>query len=150
VEKGDFLFVYGTLRRGEYADLHKQSGHFNIKPCGVDHINGRIYHLGAYPGFKPFKGLTEFVSNKPTVVGERFLVLDPAIGAFLDAYEGYISENPKEGLYDRQKFATCNGYSAWVYIYNGPISSDQIIQSGDWCKNPDIPLRQKVFGQRAR
>lgn len=142
MEQGDFIFVYGTLRRGQHADLHKQAHHFNVHYCGTDKINGKMYHLGAYPGIKRLLNPL-FNPNFPTVLGEIFLVQDPSIGAFLDAYEGYISDNPLQGLYDRQKLDTEKGKEAWTYLYNPPVTSDQLIESGDWCRNPDMPMRNR-------
>lgn len=144
MKKGDFIFVYGTLRRGEHADLSKSSHHFNVRYCGTDRINGRLYHLGAYPGVKQLPG-TDFDEDKPTVTGEIFMVGDPSIGAFLDAYEGYYPDEPSQGLYDRRVLHTEKGKIVWVYTYNPPVTSDQQIQSGDWCKNSAMPVRQRVL-----
>lgn len=142
MNKDDFLFVYGTLRRGQYADLQKQAHHFNIRYCGEDRINGKLYHIGAYPGLKLVGG-TDFNPKLPVVTGEVFLVGDPAIGAFLDAYEGYDADNPSQGLYDRRVLSTEKDRMVWVYLYNPHVTSDQLIESGDWCKNPDMPMRQR-------
>lgn len=144
MKQGDFIFVYGTLRKGERADLAKQACHFNVRPCGKDRINGKLYHLGAYPGVKQIPG-TDFDPEKPCVVGDLFLVNDPSVGAFLDAYEGYFPDEPDQGLYNRRIFHTEKGKLAWVYTYNAAVTSDQQLHSGDWCKNQDMPVRQRVL-----
>jgi gamma-glutamylcyclotransferase (GGCT)/AIG2-like uncharacterized protein YtfP len=154
VKKGDFIFVYGTLRRGERADLSKQSHNFGVKFCSIDRINGRMYHLGAYPGVKPLTPPEiaqtsggEFHDKLPTISGEVFLVLNASVVAIMDAYEGYDSDEPARGLYDRHEVEAESGKTVWVYTYNPMVTADQLIESGDWCKNPDMPIRTKVLRQ---
>lgn len=144
MEKHDFLFVYGTLRKDERADLTKHHGLFCVSPLGLDAVNGKLYHIGAFPGFKPLSSSNEDFNPKlPFVVGEVFLVLDVSIGAILDAYEGYNADNPSKGHYDRQQFLTREGRLVWVYVYNPMVSDDQLIETGDW-KNPRLLSTMRV------
>lgn len=139
MKKGEFLFVYGTLRKGERADLSKQSRDFGVSFVCEDVINGDLYHLGGFPGLK-IKG-DDFSSSLPIVHGETFLINDVSIVSILDAYEGYDYEHPTQGLYNRSQVKSGEGLLVWVYTYNHPVTSDQRIESGDW-KNPRIvPLR---------
>jgi gamma-glutamylcyclotransferase (GGCT)/AIG2-like uncharacterized protein YtfP len=146
MKKGDLFFVYGTLRRGERADLQKQCRNFGVSFIGVERINGLLYHLGAFPGIKLLTKLApsdEFVEGLPSVVGEVFRARDTSITAILDAYEGYDADNPTQGLYNRLEVETSEGHMVWVYVYNGPVVSDQLIERGDWCRNREIPVRNR-------
>lgn len=142
MQKGDFIFVYGTLRKGERADLSKSASSFSVKDFGMDTINGKLYHLGAFPGVKLLQS-PSFDDSLPKVIGRVFFVLDPSIGAILDAYEGYRVDSPKSGLYDRELVETFHGRLAWVYTYNGMVSEDQLIETGDW-KNPRITVTRQI------
>jgi gamma-glutamylcyclotransferase (GGCT)/AIG2-like uncharacterized protein YtfP len=134
MKKGDFIFVYGTLRRGERADLTKQFYAYGVDFVTKDKINGRLYHLGSFPGLKVDKSV-EFQANKPIVFGEVFRIRDLSICAILDAYEGYQPDSPTMGLYNRSKVETEEGRTVWAYTYNHPVIEDQRIEGGDWCKN---------------
>lgn len=131
--KNDFLFVYGTLRSGERADLRKQQHSFDVAYVGIDKINGELFHLGSFPGVKTVSA--EFDESLPTVVGEIFRIRNASITALLDAYEGYNAEKPYAGLYNRLQTGTERGRTAWVYTYNGLCIPEQKIESGDWCRN---------------
>lgn len=141
MKKGDMIFVYGTLRSGERADLAKSSHQFDVARVGNDVINGKLYHLGAYPGVMTpaYPEPVVFDYSKPLVHGEVFLVLNTSIMALLDAYEGYPT------LYDRVQVPTARGKTVWVYIYNHPVTSDQLIEGGDWCRNREMPIRRRVI-----
>lgn len=134
MKKDDSIFVYGTLRRGERADLTKQFYAYGVDLLGPDRINGKLYHLGSFPGVK-LSALGDFDPAVPVVVGEAFRIHDASIVAILDAYEGYQSENPTTGLYDRCQIQTERGRTVWVYTFNGMVIPEQQIESGDWCKN---------------
>lgn len=133
MKKGDLIFVYGTLRHGERADLSRQQHQFGVTYIGEDAINGDLYHLGSFPGVKAKGG--EFEDGKPCVFGEVFRVLETSIIAILDAYEGYDADNPQHGLYNRIQTETAQGRIVWVYIYNPRVLEEQRIESGDWVKN---------------
>lgn len=139
MKKGDLIFVYGTLRKGERADLNKQASQFGVTYIGEDCINGKLYHLGAYPGVKTEAGV--FCPDKPLVYGEVFRARDTSITAMLDAYEGYPY------LYDRLQTETDKGRTVWVYVYNHPVTSDQQIESGDWVRNPSPVGRPELRGR---
>lgn len=142
MKKGDCLFVYGTLRHGERADLSKQAHNFGVDFVGLDRINGRLYHLGSFPGVK-LDPTSEWDPNSPVVVGEVFRVRDTSIIALMDAYEGYRPDDPTGGLYDRCKVGTNKGRTVWVYTYNHPVIEDQRIESGDWCKSKSLPVTNR-------
>lgn len=144
MKKGDFLFVYGTLRKGERADLDKSASQFSVSFIGKTFVNGLLYHLGGFPGLKLFPELQgAFNGDMPKVAGESYFVKDASIGALLDAYEGYRSADPKGGLYDREQVEDAFGRTLWVYTYNHPVRDDQLIETGDW-QNPRLAVSRQI------
>lgn len=144
MKAGDLVFVYGTLRRGERADLSKMSGR-SVDYLDMDFINGKLYHLGAFPGLKLLKAtpVDFFDPEKPTVAGEVFLIHDSSVGAILDAYEGYRPDDPSHGHYDRAEVVTKRGRFVWVYVYNPLVTEDQWIETGDW-KQPRLAATHRI------
>lgn len=136
MKKGELVFVYGTLRRGERADLARQQAQFGVSFIGTDAINGKMYHLGAYPGVKT-EAVDVFERTKPSVIGEVFRIRHESIIILMDTYEGYPE------LYERLQTRTAEGRLVWVYTYNHPVTPDQLIESGDWVKNRDPIVRSR-------
>lgn len=136
MKKGDLIAVYGTLRRGERADLHSSQKSFEAQFLCDDRITGEIFNLGSYPGFKPFKEggfdgnavftVDRFEGELPAVVVEVFKIKDDSLVTILDHYEGYPY------LYDRCEVMTEKGHKVWAYTYNSQCKSDDLIPSGDW------------------
>jgi gamma-glutamylcyclotransferase (GGCT)/AIG2-like uncharacterized protein YtfP len=133
IKKGDLIFVYGTLRQGERADLSASQSHFSARFVGEDRITGEIFNIGSYPGLtliqetKEDELIRKFVPDWfPAVIGEVFKAMDSSLGDVLDAYEGYPY------LYDRTEVVTEHGRKVWVYTYNGAVTSEMVIPSGDW------------------
>ena len=126
--KGDFVFVYGTLRKGQRADLTKMGG--GVTFISKDVINGLMYHIGTYPGVKTIDTVvTPFNPEKPIIQGEIFRIEHPNIITLMDAYEGYPS------LFDRQEILTRSTKKVWVYTYVPPVREEARIRSGDWVRN---------------
>jgi gamma-glutamylcyclotransferase (GGCT)/AIG2-like uncharacterized protein YtfP len=142
VVKGDFLFVYGTLRLGERMDLTRQKHAFDITFVGKDKINGKLYTVGTFPGVKEV--FSRYDPNGPKVIGDVFRIHSPSVAAICDAYEGYNVDNPSQGHYDRCQVHTERGLLAWVYTYNPFVRAEQLIESGDWVRN----RATSVSGQR--
>jgi gamma-glutamylcyclotransferase (GGCT)/AIG2-like uncharacterized protein YtfP len=134
MKKGDLLFVYGTLRPGERADLNRSRHEFGVAYIGEDDIVGNIYDTGCgYPGLK--------LEGDNKVHGDVFRVRDESVGPFLDAYEGYPS------LYGRTQVETSNGRTVWVYTFNPPVKAERLIVGGDWClrhETPPVPIQTQV------
>lgn len=146
MKKGDLIFVYGTLRKGERADLSSGFYSYGVDYIDRDKINGNLYHLGAFPGVREATNLQPYTSDMPTITGEVFRIRDQSIIALLDAYEGYRSADPTGGLYNRQQVLTEDGRKVWVYIYNHPVIEEQRIPGGDWCKNRDTVNTRRLHG----
>jgi gamma-glutamylcyclotransferase (GGCT)/AIG2-like uncharacterized protein YtfP len=121
MKKGDLLFVYGTLRPGQHADLSKS---FEADYIGKDSVVGKLYHLGGYPGLK--------IEGSDLVHGDVFRIRTANLVARLDMYEGYPT------LYSRQVVESSNGKSVWVYVYNSPCIGKAEVPGGDWCKRIEI------------
>lgn len=130
---GSLLFVYGTLRRGERADLSKNEADFDVKYLGEDIINAELYHLGGFPGVKNL-GEGAFEVEDPCVHGDVFEIKNESIITILDHYEGYPY------LYNRAETETADGRRVWVYTYNGEVVESQRIVSGDWVNRPKMNL----------
>ena len=132
---GDLLFVYGTLRRGERADLGREE--IRCTFLGEDHINGKIYNVGTFPGL--IAEAMHFDPGKPFVTGDVFRLRDESIISQLDHYEGYPH------LYNRIETETAKGLHVWAYTYNHDVTEERLILSGDW-KKP-LVLQQPVTMQ---
>lgn len=142
MKKGDFLFVYGTLRRGERADINRNALIHAVSFISVDQINGKMYHIGAFPGVKLTNG-AEFSPSAPTVTGEIYYIGAESVISILDAYEGYDEIAPDRGLYNRHLIETKGGKMVWVYTYNPHVVEDQLIETGDW-KNPRLAQTHRI------
>ena len=129
MQKGSLLFVYGTLRIGERADLSKQNA---VEFVCEDSINGELYNLGSYPGALVKPGL--FDPSHSSIKGDVFVIRDTAIVPSLDAYEGFPH------LYGRLETVTAHDRIVWVYNYTHIIDDSKRILSGDWClRSPSVP-----------
>lgn len=121
MKQGDFLFVYGTLRRGERASLEDNSA---VLFRSEAKINGEMFHLGAYPGITFDPGF--FDPELPVVEGDLFFIRDTSITPILDAYEGYPH------LYGRTQTVTECGKKVWAYFYKGNLEGKEPLRVGDW------------------
>ena len=126
----EYLFVYGTLRRGSQHPMHRLLA---IESCfvGNAYYQGMLYHVSHYPGVVP--------SDNPAqqVVGEVYQLFKPAQTlAELDRYEECSADFPVPCEYRRvlQQVTLENGNSvnAWVYLYNRQLSGLKQIVSGDY------------------
>ena len=115
MKEGDLLFVYGSLRQGECADLSIRSGAEFVQE---DEITGNIYNISWFPGVK--------LEGDNLVKGEVYKLIDASIIRHLDSYEGYPN------LYDRSVVETKGGLRVWVYTYNHECGENERIASGDW------------------
>lgn len=125
----DHLFVYGSLRRGEAADLSQKPGAEFVQS---DTINGLLYAVSWYPGAKVQPGCYD--TTLPHIVGDVFKVIDEGLPPILDAYEGYPT------LFDRVETVTAGGIITWVYVYNHDVDDSRLVDDGDWLNRPRMPI----------
>ncbi len=119
-----YLFVYGTLTRGEklHKHLRKIPGARFVGPA---RIRGELYSI---PGDE-YPGAVQNGNAGGFVHGELYLLSrpDPAL-RLLDQLEGC-----DEGLFRRQRaeaFAAWGKRPAWVYFYARPLKGAELIPSG--------------------
>jgi gamma-glutamylcyclotransferase (GGCT)/AIG2-like uncharacterized protein YtfP len=112
-----YLFVYGTLKRGESRHwiLH------DFPFLGRARAEGFVlYDLGPFPAM---------VLGDGVVYGEVYEVSDEALKA-LDFVEG------SPFLYRRELidvvFEDGVSLKAWAYVYNGDVKGYPRIESGEW------------------
>ncbi|RCV92131.1 gamma-glutamylcyclotransferase [Vreelandella rituensis] len=97
--------VYGTLKRGLRNDRWLGEARF----VGTDRlIDITLYDLGPFPGAKQ--------EASQGVEVEIFNVTADQM-ARLDQLEGFNTETPTAGLYDRVIFQTRHG-PAWLYLFD--------------------------------
>jgi len=124
VRAGDVVFVYGTLRKGQKADITRSN---EVEFIEDDAVNG-VMTCGMY--FPTVKLVGDsFTGDKPVVVGESYAALSDTVGTNLDWYEGHPT------LFLRKRVMTAKGYLAWVYEYQHSTDSLDKIPSGDWAKH---------------
>jgi len=115
------LFVYGTLRRG--AAMHALLDPGGADWVGPARMRGRLYDLGAFPGFGDGR-VGEWVK------GELYrLVGDPAaLFDALDRYEGRaFRREVREAVRDGGARVP-----AFVYCFAGSLRGRARIESGDY------------------
>ena len=121
-----YVFVYGTLMRGQsrWAQLKPWSS----GPVRPGRVNGRLHHLGAYPGLR--------LEHDGIVHGElhRCECIEQALDE-LDRVEGWNARRPEDGLYARLPVAVDVGDGsvwAWTYVVNHLPSTAMPIHGGRW------------------
>lgn len=126
----EYLFVYGTLRKGAAAPMYRVlARHCEFFADGF--INGRLYEVNGYPG------LVLSGSGQEIVRGELYRIVNPeTVLPLLDDYEECSDAYPEPREYCRRQLpvALDEGFevSAWVYIYNHDVSALTEIPNGDY------------------
>lgn len=124
----DYLFVYGTLRRDTARhDLLQTFCHY------IDNgtLSGKLYQINQYPGVV----MSHDASQQ--VIGEVYRINNPQqLFALLDDYEECSASfaEPHEYVRQQQTITLSNGHklTAWVYLYNQPVTGLKLITSGDF------------------
>ncbi len=132
-----YLWVYGTLRRGE-------SNHHFLTGCpflGIVHYSGSLFSVeGRYPVFRP--SLSRKAGAR-SVIGELYQI-QPELWPCLDELEGV-----EEGYYQRASFPisaapVSRDAQAIVYVVGPFLESfcreEHLIPSGDWCQRSSFSL----------
>jgi len=126
-----YVFVYGTLRRGESNDINllTPQPHF----VGPARIEGVMHHLGAYPGVRLVPGAE--------VLGEVYAI-QPEVERLLDELEMILPEPTGEYLKRelpvqvREPSGALQSLVCIVYeISPAHAAGRPVIESGDWVAN---------------
>ncbi len=120
----EFVFVYGTLRRGG-------SNHFRMAGAefvSAGSITGRMYRIDWYPGL-----VLDAAGDE--ISGEVYAV-DAEMLETLDRFEGIAAGEVEGSEYRRVQTLVMQRDSqtlnAWVWEWLGPVSESQRISAGDW------------------
>jgi gamma-glutamylcyclotransferase (GGCT)/AIG2-like uncharacterized protein YtfP len=130
----EFLFVYGTLRRGfdhPMARCLAQSAAYR----GEASCAGRLYRVAHYPGLVLADDQAARVHGDLYALGQ-----DAALLAAIDAYEGCGADDPPPHPYARQRTevicadgAHC---TAWTYVYRLSAAHLPLIPDGRFFGRP--------------
>jgi gamma-glutamylcyclotransferase (GGCT)/AIG2-like uncharacterized protein YtfP len=123
------LFVYGTLRSALPNEFARLLAEHEIL-LGPARIQGRLYHLGRFPGLVLSDAAGEWV------IGELYRFRDGSSTlAALDRYEGPdFTREAAAALLE-----TGERLPAWVYVYNRPVPEQSRILSGDYLMATSYP-----------
>lgn len=131
----EFIFVYGTLRKGTATDMHnvfaRHSEYFS-----EGYMQGRLYDVNGYPG------AIESNDAGERVYGELHKIISSdQVLPLLDEHEECTDKFPVPHEYIRKKLSIklVNGdeLTAWVYVFNHAISGLIRINSGDYANHID-------------
>ena len=128
-----YLFVYGTLRRGFNRPMANRLAR-HARYIGPARIAGRLYDVGAYPAFSP-----SCRDGDMPVIGDLYLLSRPRqLLRKLDWFEGIGAGQSRPYEYRRECLSvTLEGggrQSAWVYVYARFLSGCRLIPGGDYLK----------------
>lgn len=129
----DYLFVYGTLRRGlvEKADPELSQLVQNLRFVCEGEIHGQLFDLGEFPG--AIVG-ANFVTR---VRGEVYEMPNPKeVFAVLDQYEGFVPGELEASLFARTieniTLPDNRTLPCWLYVYNDWVLNGKLIEGGDY------------------
>jgi len=115
---GEYLFVYGTLKRGHYNHHFLERAQF-VDEAATFEPHWHMYSMGAFP---------VVVNGSRKIPGELYLCKYANTLRDVDRLEG----NPF--MYCREKILveTKSGllYEAWMYVYKG--ATDQLHMVEEW------------------
>ena len=123
-----YVFVYGTLRRGEANDIN------TLLPTpefiGESSVGGTLYPLGWYPGL--------VLDDRSRVVGEVYAV-SPGLETKLDEIEGLLPEPSGEYL-KRDVTVLVGERTVTCFVYEiAPALVAHLVPmaEGDWLRRPN-------------
>lgn len=112
------IFVYGTLRKGQYA--HRLMDGAKFLGEAVTATKYQLYDVGSFPG------LIEDPSIEGGVSGELYEITEDMLPR-IDHYEGVA-----HGLFRRGEVVLSDGSTANAYFFNRSIDQAIRIESGVW------------------
>jgi pyruvate carboxylase len=128
-DKEEFLFVYGTLRKGYGNELHKLIAR-NSELIGIANYQGKMYNIGEYPGIVPSNDTADQVK------GELYKLTNPLrLVKILDEYEEFYPENEADSIFLRKSIQVeVDGKTidANAYLYNRSVDGLSVITTGDF------------------
>jgi gamma-glutamylcyclotransferase (GGCT)/AIG2-like uncharacterized protein YtfP len=125
-----YVFVYGTLRRGQSNDINRLSPPPRF--LGTAHVAATLYHLGDYPGV---------VLGGPVMVTGEVYAISASVESSLDAIEG-ITDSPNDEYCKREIEVVVDGtgFVCLVYELNAQHAKNRpLIESGDWVHFRALP-----------
>lgn len=126
----EYLFVYGTLRRG-HASPMRSLLETHAEYVSDAYFQGRMYRIDYYPGVVASCRQNDRVRGELLRLRQSKWLLER-----LDEYEacspGY--PYPTEFVRSRELFRLVSGQrlQAWIYLYNRPVDPRRLIESGDF------------------
>ncbi len=127
-----FLFVYGSLRRGANHPASSVIREYAKYICNGK-CRGLLFMAEGYPAAVFSDDSSDFIE------GELYRLINPKkVFRTLDRYEGYDPNNTAQSLYLRQKTKihcrsrSLHTVSAWIYLYNRSTEQLTQIESGDY------------------
>lgn len=126
------IFVYGSLRRGEYN--HQGAFASGVQHVADGRIKGAILHsLGAYPCIVASK------NDADTVVGEVYDLADDTFNWVerMELGAGYIRRPVEVDSHNNIAEDGEGPIQAEAYFYPYPPTYGHVVASGDWSKRDD-------------
>jgi predicted GNAT family N-acyltransferase/gamma-glutamylcyclotransferase (GGCT)/AIG2-like uncharacterized protein YtfP len=118
----NFLFVYGTLRRGAKHPLHRVLAN-RAELIGAGKFQGKLYDFGHFPGVVPSDRKTDHV------VGEIYELHDARKSfQLLDEYEGNLFRREIRSVH----LHSGETIESWIYVYVGAMNSAELVRGGDY------------------
>jgi gamma-glutamylcyclotransferase (GGCT)/AIG2-like uncharacterized protein YtfP len=120
------LFVYGSLRSGLHNSIYTHISRYFVLD-GMGSVQGKLYDLGQYPG-------AVHTTEESFITGEVYHIAQAEDFAwamsYLDDYEGVeLSLFRRERVHVLFRNTTI---IAWIYWYNGVVTDQTLIESGDY------------------
>ncbi|MFI5446553.1 gamma-glutamylcyclotransferase [Polaromonas sp. UC242_47] len=128
-----FVFVYGTLRRGDVRDITRLSPAPRF--VGLASVPGVLYHLGRYPGV--------ILGGAGHVLGEVYAI-SPALEYQLDIIEGVLPQAngeyfKREVLVSLRDGSSPDTLTCLMYEINPAHTVGRpVIASGNWLLGRDL------------
>ena len=128
----EFIFVYGTLRRGANHLAHDTISR-HAQYYGEGYMQGKLYDVGGYPA------TIETENPDDKVYGEVYKISDNELLTQLDSYEECSDDFPQPHECTRNLVLINVNFpnkmlEAWAYIFNYDVSVLRQITSGDYLK----------------
>ena len=128
--ESEYIFVYGTLRRGVSKSMHNELLRY-AEFYAEASMQGKLFEIKGYPGV--------ILSDNPQdkVHGELYRIIRRGkLLCLLDEYEECSNRFPRPHEYIRRQIPVTHSDGqltpAWVYLYNLPVKRLKQIQSGDY------------------